>query len=383
MNTHVLSNFKRMAIRVLIILLVVALLLPACHSEPKRYQVEEITFQSAEFTLVGDLLLPEGSGPFPVILFLEGSGPVDRYGWMSLPELVLQVGYATFIWDAPGLGESTGYYDDARIIDQRTRILLAAIDAVRERPEINPQRIGLLGQSQGGWVISRALTETDEVAFVICIACPGMSGRDEMAYQITRMAFCDDPAAEADPQVAALLAELRFAAQYETYEEYLHYWEVLDELAELAPDDFQDRSPVAKETWEANPLEPVTTWDPVRGIARTGIPILSIFGDRDRNLNPYRGDYAWEQALAQGGNPQSRLAIIPGVDHNMFPSQTGCPAEMGQILEQYSQSKGYDSFDELYLAYREDPYRPGAFADFPWAPEVLKLVDEWLRELKP
>ena len=34
-------------------------------------RIEEITFQSGEFTLVGDLRLPEGQGgPFPVVLFV-------------------------------------------------------------------------------------------------------------------------------------------------------------------------------------------------------------------------------------------------------------------------------------------------------------------------
>ena len=32
---------------------------------------------------------------------------------------------------------------------------------------------------------------------------------------------------------------------------------------------------------------------------------------------------------------------------------------MGQLVE-YIRSKGYDSFDEFYQAYREDPYPPGA-----------------------
>ena len=238
MNTQRTSNIELILIRMLIALLVLALFLPACTQQPQPARAEEIAFQSGEFSLVGDLLLPEGSGPFPVILFLEGSGPVDRYGWMSIQGLsskpVMPPSSGTRPdWANPQdttmtLGSSTSGPNPAR--GNRRR---------RERPEINPQWIGLLGQSQGGWVISRVLAETDEVAFVICIACPGMSGRDEMAYQITRMAFCDDPAAEADPQVAALLAELRSAAQYDIYEEYLHYWEVLDELAELAPADLQ------------------------------------------------------------------------------------------------------------------------------------------------
>ena len=358
-----------------------ALVMTACARQPQPARIEEISFQSGEFTLVGDLLLPQGSGPFPVILFLEGSGPNDRYSWMSLPERVRQAGYATFIWDAPGLGESTGSYDEARVIDQRARILLAALEAIKEHPEIDGQRIGVLGESQGGWVISRTLAETEEVAFIICVSCPGMSGSDEMAYQITRMASCDDPAAEADPRIAALLSELQSAAAYDTYEGYLHYWQILGESAELASVNLEGRQPASAATWEANPLEPVTTWDPARGVARTGIPILAIFGDRDRNLDPYRGAYAWGKELAQGGNPQSRLAFFPGVDHSLFPSQTGCPAEMGRLLEQYAQSKGYASVDELIQAQAEDPYRPAAVADFPWAPEAMDLIESWLRGL--
>jgi pimeloyl-ACP methyl ester carboxylesterase len=383
MNTQIISNSKHISTRLSVVLLAVLVLLSACERHPQPTRVEEITFRSGEFTLVGDLLLPDGRGPFPVILFLEGSGPNDRYGWWPVQERILRAGYATFIWDAPGLGESTGSYNGQLVIIQRAQILLAAIDAVKEHPEIARQRIGLLGQSQGGWVIARALAQTDEVAFMICISCPGMSGNDEMAYQIARMATCDDLAAEAEPKIAAQLAGLQSAAEYDTYEEYQRYWEVLGEMAELASADLEGRHAASPETWEVNPLEPVTTWDPVQGIARTGIPILAIFGDRDRNLDPYRGAYAWEQELARGGHPQSRLTVFPGVDHSMFPSQTGCPAEMGQLLEQYARSKGYGSTEELLQAFQQDPYQPGVGADFPWAPEVLDQVDAWLRDLQP
>jgi uncharacterized protein len=370
--------------RVMSLVTILSLVMAACTSPtPQPARVEEITFQSGEFTLVGDLVLPDGRGPFPVVLFLEGSGPNDRYGWWPVQERILQAGYATFIWDAPGLGESTGSYNGQLVIIQRTQILRAAIDEVKEYPEIARQRIGLLGESQAGWVIARALTQTDKVAFMICISCPGMSGNDEMAYQIVRMASCDDLATEAEPQIAAQLAELQSAAEYDTYKEYLHYWSVLGELAELASADLEGRHAASQETWEANPLDPVTTWDPVRGIARTGIPILAIFGDRDRNLDPHRGAYAWEQELARGDHPQSQLAVFSGVDHSMLPSQTGCPAEMGQLLEQYARSKGYGSTEELLQAFQQDPYRPGAGADFPWAPEVLDQVEEWLIGLQP
>src|SRR5512136_341536 len=72
--------------------LAIVLLLPACTAQaqppavdqttstaqPQPARVEEITFQSGEFTLVGDLQLPEGTGPFPVVLFIHGDGEADR-----------------------------------------------------------------------------------------------------------------------------------------------------------------------------------------------------------------------------------------------------------------------------------------------------------------
>ena len=63
--------------------LVIVLLLPACPRQPRLGTVEEITFQSGPFKVVGDLRLPDGSEPFPVVLFVHGSGPVDRTGSMD------------------------------------------------------------------------------------------------------------------------------------------------------------------------------------------------------------------------------------------------------------------------------------------------------------
>ena len=45
--------------------ILVLLLLPACARQPQPARIEEITFQSGEFTLVGELRTPAGNGPVP------------------------------------------------------------------------------------------------------------------------------------------------------------------------------------------------------------------------------------------------------------------------------------------------------------------------------
>ena len=128
------------------------LLLPACAAPatpPSFGNVEELTFQSGPFKVVGDLRLPAGSGPFPVVLFVTGSGPSDRTGsiggFLPIMERMLQAGFATFAWDKPGTGESTPKLNegDPNLRHQRAQILLDAIELMKSRPDIDPTRIGV------------------------------------------------------------------------------------------------------------------------------------------------------------------------------------------------------------------------------------------------
>ena len=57
--------------------LVIVLLLSACAQQPQPARIEEITFQSGEFTLFGELRTPAGTGAFPVVLLVNGSGLTD------------------------------------------------------------------------------------------------------------------------------------------------------------------------------------------------------------------------------------------------------------------------------------------------------------------
>src|SRR5512139_1426627 len=106
-------NRKMIHMASLAFLLMVASFLAACSASatsPSPDMVEELTFQSGPFKVVGDLRLPGGSGPFPVVLFVHGSGPADRTGnmaYLPIMERILQAGFATFAWDKPGTGEST------------------------------------------------------------------------------------------------------------------------------------------------------------------------------------------------------------------------------------------------------------------------------------
>ena len=367
------------------ILIVTVLLVSGCSRQVQPPKVEEITFKSSSFTMVGDLRTPAGKGPFPLVLFVHGSGPADRYGtgeYLPIMARMLQAGYATFAWDKPGTGESTGNLDDRHVLAQRTQILLEAIKVMKSRPDIDPQRIGLWGISQAGYVMPRVLAQSKDVAFVICVSCAGMTGYDQMSFQITAMALCRKLPEEKADQKAALLAELDRARTYETYAEYLHYREVLKALAGLVPVPLETRAIVPEKTWQKNDPTTEGLWNPVKVIEQVKIPILAIYGEMDRQIDPLQGAYAYRKALEQAGNPTSRVEVFANANHAIAASMTACPAEDALMFQEYLKSLGYGSVEEAQAAILKDPYKPGLMKDPPFAPGYLDLIEEWLRDLR-
>jgi len=272
---------------------------------------------------VGDLRLPAGTAPFPVILLNQGSDMHDRTtNGLTLPimERMLRAGYAVFCWDKPGTGESTGRLSDWNVYHQRAQIVLDAIEVMKARSDIDPERIGLWGISQGGYVMPLVLSQSEDVAFMICVSCAGTSGDDQLAYQIISRAICDGVPEENDAELKRLLSELDEARTFGTYEEYVHYREVLSALEEIGSDTttgFRVPGVIPEGAWQANDPEIENWWNPVRVIEQVRIPVLVINGDKDTNGDPIQGAYAWRKALEQAGNLNFQVELLPGVNHFM------------------------------------------------------------------
>jgi len=370
------------------IALIILLLLPACARQPQPARIEEITFQSGSFQVVGDLRLPEGKAPFPVVLFVHGSGPADRteFGiYLPIMERILRLGYAVFSWDKPGTGESTGTLNEDRVLHQRAQIVLDAIEVMKKHPHIDSRRIGLWGISQAAYVMPLALSQTKDIAFMICVSCAGTAGADQSTYQNIFQAICDGVPEEKDAQLKRFLSKLDEARTFETYEEYAHYREVLSALEEIGSETttgIMVRGVIPEQAWQANDPEIEGWWNPVRVIEQTKIPILVINGDKDTNGDPIQGAYAWRKALEQAGNPNSRVEILPGINHFMFASESSCIDKQMQTFNQVLHDQGYGSMDEAFKLFQQEPGKHTPLSALPSAPEYLELIEEWLRNLK-
>jgi uncharacterized protein len=354
--------------------------------QPQPPRVEEIAFESGSFHVVGDLRLPEGTGPFPVVLFVHGSGPIDRTGEMSYPPIMdrmARANYATFSWDKPGTGKPTGVLSEPNLRHQRAQIVLDAIEVIKARGDIDSQRIGLWGISQAGYVMPLGLAQSRDIAFMICVSCPGMSGADQTTYQDMAMALCTGTRKGQVDRRTELLADLDAARTYQTYEEYVHYRAVIEALFGTAAQASQGHGfgVVPEKAWLANDSENEHWWNPIEVIEQTKLPVLAIFGDKDPQIDPIQGAHAYRKAVEQAGSPLSRVELFPEANHGIVTSETGCPADDVQWVEQYVKTLGYGSLSEAQEALRKDPYNPELLSVYPYAPGYLDLIEGWLRSL--
>ena len=327
-----------------VLILLLTWSLAGCQS---RGSVEEIAFDSGPFHVVGDLRLPPGPGPHPVVLFVHGDGPNSRTSGVTYPPIMerkLAAGYATFSWDKPGPGESTGRIDRSPITQHRARIVLDALNVVKARSDIDARRMGLWGISQAGYVMPRVLEQTDDVAFMIAVSCAGAPGVEQGIYLLASQMLCFGYSERGKDE---LIGEIRAFTMARSYEDFvLHRTPFADIPSFQALCRFGQRIDVpSREEWHpADPAREYYGYDPMDVVRNTDIPILAVFGERDTQVDPVQGVEAWREALARAGNPHSRVMVFPATDHNILLSQTGC------IEERESRSAaGWRNYPTAYL----------------------------------
>jgi pimeloyl-ACP methyl ester carboxylesterase len=315
------------------------------------HDTERFTFESGHFKVVGELRIPKAEGKYPLVIMVHGDGPARMTYFYALKKTILKAGYATMMWDKPGTGQSTGKFSDKHLKAERAQILLDAIEHVQKHPKIDSERIGVWGISQAGVVIPMALPKTGDISFMIMVGCMGENGIKQSAYQIRRQL-----------QFAGLSEEE--AIQAENHFIQIFYAKTFDEYIAHAKPLFDN--PVQRKLGFVSALWDETNWkphspdgegfyDPIPVIEKVTIPALVLFGELDTQVNPIQGAEAYTKALTKAGNKNFRVEIIPNADHDIILSETGSMEERSR-----RSSKDWQNY----------------------APEYMKIMEDWLKKLK-
>src|SRR5690242_10348923 len=147
----------------------------------------EVRFRSGNATLAGTLTIPPGPGRHPAVAFLHGSGPTTRAYLPDLDVPFVRNGVAVLAYDKRGVGQSSGTYPgespSARTIATLARDAEAAARFLAAQPEIDPERVGLAGHSQAGWIMPLAAKEEPAVHALVVFSGPAVTADENDRYQ--------------------------------------------------------------------------------------------------------------------------------------------------------------------------------------------------------
>ena len=139
-------------------------------------------FTSGSVQLSYRLDVPPHTAPVPAVVFGHGSGLQTKASCRAagMADRFLARGYATLCFDKRGVGESSGQFvnpvpaNSFAVFEDLAADMAAGVEFLRARPEIDPNRIGLAGVSQAGWIVPIAAAKT-QPAFMVLVVAPTVS----------------------------------------------------------------------------------------------------------------------------------------------------------------------------------------------------------------
>ncbi|HEX7069310.1 MAG TPA: alpha/beta fold hydrolase [Rhodothermales bacterium] len=336
---------------------------------PFPYRVEEVVIpnEAAGIRLAGTLTIPEGEGPHPGVVLVTGSGPQDRdeallghKPFAVLADYLTRRGIAVLRHDDRGVGGSTGDFATALTPDF-AEDAVAAVNFLRDRDEIDEDRVGLVGHSEGGLSGPlAALAAPEAVNFLVLLAPPGISG-DQILYLQDSLMMAAAGASKEMIEVTrtrkdALFPVIRSVEGVDERRDSL--MKVMSSFEFAAEEQaYYDSAGVSLDQLIAQQVSMMSsdwfrwfmTYDPAPTLRKLAVPVLAIIGEKDLQVPAEQNIPALEAALAGSGTDDYLVRELPGLNHLFQHAETGHISEYSKIEETF-------------------------------APEALKLIGDWILE---
>jgi dienelactone hydrolase len=277
---------------------------PPPYASPQTFEEQEVILGIAKYPLPGTLTLPRGTGPFPVVILVHGSGPADRdeaHGpnktFKDLASGLATRGVAVLRYEkktAEYRGKLGDYVKTTK--EEYVEDVVSAVDLLGRTPRIDPRRIFLVGHSLGAEVAPRVAHDDRRVAGIVLLAGPT---RSEGQVHVDQHRYLMDHGWNIPPEKReAFVAEAEAVARR------------LDS-PDLKPDD-------VVEGIEGRYWLDLRSYKDAGVAPKLSIPILVLQGERDYQVTLVDFD-GWKRALK--GKRNVTFKLYPGLNHHFMPGK--------------------------------------------------------------
>jgi len=329
---------------------------PQTPKPPFPYQSKDLLFKSKEsgLTYGGTLTTPAGKGPFPAVLLLTGSGPQNRdeelFGhkpFAVLADFLTRRGYAVLRVDDRGVGQTTGNAaaaSEKQLLQDAT----AAFEFLKQQPEVNVKKLGILAHSQGAMIAEIMGAQRNDIDFLILMAGPGVAGVEMMTAQnemlLRSLGRSKEDAAHYGQlyrQVAhALLQSKDSAEASQKLQPIVATW-VKGTDAKVATvtagihDSASQQQYIATFAALANDTSmlDIYRFDPVPYLKKIKAKVLALNGSLDIQVVSAPNLAGIDMALARGVTKGYEVKELPGLNH-LFQKCSKCTIQEYGLLEE-------------------------------------------------
>ena len=343
---------------------------PQTPKPPFDYNIDSVEYDNANKTVHfgATLTYPKSGGPFVTAVMITGSGLQDRdetifnhKPFAVIADYLTKKGFAVLRIDDRNMGKSKGDVKNATSADFADDVM-ASINYVLQRKEVDKNKIGVIGHSEGGFIAPIIYTKWPKLAFIISLAGTGVSGAEILLRQQT------------DP-IKNLVDSASFNAFYLLTEKTLQDihdnvdkpdsliltaikksyadWKALQPDSVLAtlhanvatPEMYAKQISPELQVW----LKYFIATDPDQFWQKVKCPILALNGDKDIQVYANQNIPAIIASLQKAGNKNVTTIIFPGLNH-LFQHCTKCTVSE------------YNELQETF------------------APEALQAMGDWLKK---
>ena len=293
------------------------------------FTVEKISIRSEGFLLTGLLYLPLGDKKCPLVILTNGGGNIVRairsFSDFMAP-ILAHCGYAAFVHDKRGTGESEGDYVKTTYDDYVTDAGNCAV-CISKHKRIDHNKIGVMGASEGGRVAVIAASRFPVFSFVISQAGTVVSAIDDrMNAQINGMID--------NGTINDSIAELVKPVWRNSFEAWAsndpeEHAKVDKEIRQLRNTYSRSYIPFTKGEMDSIPAFGIIlpTWNSLGADYMTEMEHftkkwLAIFGAEDRVVPTDESVSNIDRFMKLSGNHNCNVAIIPGMGHVPVDTET-------------------------------------------------------------
>lgn len=321
--------------------------------KPYPYYSEVVRIENTKDSVVlyGTLTLPKKEGVFPAVVLISGSGPQNRdeelmghKPFLVLSDYLTKNGIAVLRYDDRGTAKSKGIFSTGTSLDF-SNDAEAAFNFLLTRKEILPNKIGLVGHSEGGLIAPMIAARNSNVGFIVLLAGTGLSGDQIMLLQQELIGRASG-STEAD----IIKTKTVNKAVFDIVRKNETPNNLNAELTSYLKNELEKDTALAKlvntsvDEYIKSTLKQITSpwfqyflkYDPQPALTKVKCPVLAINGEKDLQVPPKENLAAIKKALKKGGNKNFVTKELPGLNHLFQECKTGSPDEYGETEQTFS-----------------------------------------------